>query len=200
MTDVLESLFGSKERARLLRFFIQNSQQAFSFSEIIEKNMLKSAKARNELLNLLKIKFISKRTKKGKALYQLNPNFNFYPELKDLVTKANTYPQCKSLARLPKVGNMKLIAVSGVFTNNPKSKADVILVGDSVSKAKLKNVIHSLEAEVGKEIDFTLMTVEEFKYRLNMLDKFILDFLEGPHKEIVNKIVGLRRFMERRKL
>jgi hypothetical protein len=57
----------------------------------------------------------------------------------------------------------------------------------------------SLESEIGKEISFVLMTMEEFKYRLNMLDKFILEFLEGPHEEIINKISGLKRFIAQRK-
>jgi len=32
-----------------------------------------------------------------------------------------------------------------------------------------------------------------------MLDKFILEFLEGPHEEIINKISGLKRFIANRK-
>ena len=57
----------------------------------------------------------------------------------------------------------------------------------------------SLEAEIGKEIDFVLMSGEEFKYRLNMLDKFILEFLEGPHEEIINKLTWLKHFIAKRK-
>jgi len=75
----------------------------------------------------------------------------------------------------------------------------MILVGDGISRARLKNLMNSLEAEIGKEVDFVLMTGEEFKYRLNMLDKFILEFFEGPHEEIINKITGLKRFIANRK-
>jgi len=92
-----------------------------------------------------------------------------------------------------------LAVISGIFINYEKSKADMVLVGDNVSKAKLKNLMSSLEAEIGKEIVFALMTMEEFKYRLNMLDKFILEFLEGPHEEVINKISGLRQFIAKRK-
>ena len=200
MSDTLESLFGSRERARLLRFFLQNPEQIFEFSEIAKKNMLKKAKTKSELLNLNKIKFIQKRVKQGKVSYQLNQNFNFYPELKNLITKANISPQCQSLAKIGKIGNMKLAVISGVFINYAKSKADMILVGDGISKAKLKNLMSGLEAEIGKEISFVLMTMDEFKYRLNMLDKFVLEFLEGPHEEIINKMPNLRRFIAQRKL
>ena len=200
MSEILESLFGTKERARLLRFFLQNPEQVFEVADIVKKNMLDTAKAKRELLNLANIKFVIKRTKKGNFSYELNQEFYFYPELKNLISKSNTSPSCKSLARVGKVGNIKLAVISGVFINYHKSKADMILVGDNISKARLNNLMQALEAEIGKEISFVLMTMDEFKYRLNMLDKFVLEFLEGPHEELINKITGLRQFIAKRKM
>lgn len=199
MSEILEQLFGSRERARLLRFFLQNPEQQYEFADIIRKNMIKSSPTRHELMNLSNMKFVIKRSKKGKNYYELNQNFNFYPELKNLIAKSNVYPQCKSLGRISGLGSVKLAVISGVFISYPKSKADMIIVGDGISKAKLKNLMNSLEAEIGKEINFVLMTMDEFKYRLNMLDKFVLEFLEGPHEEIINKITGLKQLIAKRK-
>ncbi|HAI73886.1 MAG TPA: hypothetical protein DCS28_00220 [Candidatus Moranbacteria bacterium] len=199
MSEILENLFGSKERARLLRFFLQNQETPYDLGEIARRNMLNLAKIRREIEMLNRIKFILRSAQKGKNFYRLNQDFDFYPELKNLIAKSNTSPQCKSLSKISKIGNIKLAAVSGVFINYHKSKADMIIVGDDVSKAKLKNLMNSLEAEIGKEISFALMTSEEFKYRLNMLDKFILEFLEGPNEEIINKIIGLKQFIAKRK-
>ena len=195
MSETLEQLFGSKEKMRLIRFFLLNPEGDFDVKEIVKRNMLNVNATRRELANLLKIKFISKHLRKGRAYFAFNPNFTFYPELKNLITKANIYPQSSSLARLKNIGNIRFAAISGAFINYPKSKADMILVGDGVSRGKLRNLMNSLEAEIGKEIDFVLMTSEEFKYRLNMLDKFILEFLEGPHEELVNKIPHLHQLI-----
>lgn len=199
MSEILETLLGSRERARILRFFLQNPDQWYEFSEVVKRNMLRNGSVRGELASLSVMKFIRKSTKKGKVSYQLNQNFDFYPELKNLIAKSNVYPQCKSLGNISKIGNVKLAVISGVFLSYHKSKADMILVGDGISKAKLKNLMSKLEAEIGKEINFVLMTADEFKYRLNMLDKFILEFLEGPHEEVINKISGLKQFMAKRK-
>jgi len=199
MSEILENLFGSKEKTRMLRFFLQNPEQEYEMKEIVKRNMLNAKKTRRELENLIKIKFVLRRTRKGKNFFILNQAFIFYPELKNLVAKDNLYPQSKSLAKIKDIGNIKLAAISGAFINYHKSKADMILVGDDISRAKLKNLMSNLEAEIGKEVDFVLMNGEEFKYRLNMLDKFILEFLEGPHEEIVNKISGLRQFIAKRK-
>jgi len=198
MSEVLESLFGSRERASLLRFFLQNPDQEYTYAEIVRRNMLRGS-VKGEVEKLKKIKFISRHVHKGKISYVLNQDFSFYPELKNLISKSNIYPQCKSLANVGKIGNIKLAAISGVFINYQKGKADMIIVGDDIRRAKLKNLMSSLEAEIWKEIDFVLMSGEEFKYRLNMLDKFILEFLEGPHEELVNKIPGLKHFIAKRK-
>lgn len=199
MSEILENLFGGRAKTRILRFFLQNPEQEYDLSEISRRNMLKAPLIRKELENLSRIKFLIKRSRKGKFSYVLNQEFVFYPELKNLVAKDNVHPQSQSLNKIKSIGNIKLAAISGAFINYHKGKADMILVGDDISRARLKNLMSNLEAEIGKEIDFVLMSGEEFKYRLNMLDKFILEFLEGPHEEIINKITGLKRFIATRK-
>lgn len=199
MSETLEILFGSREKTRILRFFLQNPDQEYQAGDVIRRNMVNAVSARRELDVLKKIKFISQKTRKGKKYYTLNQDFVFYPELKNLISKANLHPQSNSLDKIKNLGNVKLAAISGAFINYNKSKADMIIVGDAISRARLKNLMNSLEAEIGKEVDFVLMSGDEFKYRLNMLDKFILEFLEGPHEEIINKIPGLKRFIANRK-
>lgn len=199
MSDVLEAILGSKEKMRLLRFFLQNPEHEYAAEDIAQRNMLVARKMRKELNNLVRIKFVLTKKKKSKIQYTLNQNFIFYPELKNLIAKDNLFPQSRSLDKIKNLGNVKLAVISGAFINYHKSKADMILVIDEVNRSKLKKLMNNLEAEIGKEVDFALMNNEEFKYRLNMLDKFILDFLEGPHEEIINKISGLKRFILSRK-
>lgn len=199
MSDVLEAILGSKEKMRLMRFFLQNPEHEYAADDIAQRNMLLARKMRKELNSLVKIKFVLTKKKKGKVQYTLNQGFIFYPELKNLIAKDNLFPQSKSLDKVKTLGNVKLAVISGAFINYHKSKADMILVIDEVNRSKLKSLMNNLEAEIGKEVDFVLMNNEEFKYRLNMLDKFILEFLEGPHEEIINKIPGLKRFILSRK-
>lgn len=195
MSEILETLFGSKTRARLLRFFLLNQDGEYTIAEIAKRNMVALPQVRKELNELKKIKFIEEKAKKNEKKYLIDPEFYFLQELGGLIAKSNASPQCRSLARVKNIGEVKLLLVSGVFLNHPKSKADMILVANNVSRGKLKNVMQSLEAEIGREISFVLMNNEEFKYRLDMLDRFILDFLEGPHEEVINKITGLKRFI-----
>ncbi|GBE16796.1 hypothetical protein BMS3Abin15_00620 [bacterium BMS3Abin15] len=195
MSEILESLFGSKARARILRFFLLNAGEEYQPAEVAKKNMLKKQETRREINNFKKIKFVVERIKKGKKFYTVNTEFSFYPELRNLIVKSNVYPQCKSLGKVKDIGIVKLAVVSGVFLNYSRSKADMILVANNVSRSKLKNLMNSLEAEIGKEINYVLMNSEELKYRLNMTDRFLLEFLRGPHDEIINKVSGLKNLI-----
>ena len=199
MSELLDSLFGGKAKTRILRFFLLNSDKEYSIAEIASKNMLATSSVRKEINELKKIKFVSEKTKKGTKCYVLDGEFHYYKELKTLFAKATSSPQCKSLEKIKNIGDVKLALVSGIFLNNPKSKADMVLVVNNVSRAKLKSLMSSLEAEIGKEISFVLMNSEEFKYRLDMLDRFLLDFVEGEYTELIDKIPGLKRFIVGRK-
>ncbi len=195
MAEILEFLFGSKTKARLLRFFLMNPEQEFKTADISVKNIIKISQARSALNEFKKNRFILERKKGGVKYYILNQKFPFLVELKGLFIKSNIYPQCSSLDRIKTIGDVKLALISGIFLNYAKSKADMVLVVNNVSRSKLKNLMSNIEAEVGKEISYVLMSSEEFKYRLDMLDRFLLDFLESPHDELVNKIPRLKPFI-----
>jgi len=195
MSEILDTLFGSKAKTRTLRFFLLNPEGEYTTAEIAQKNMLAVAQVRKELNLLKKIKFVVEKSKKNQKYFILNKNFHFYPELKSLIAKSNIYPQCRSLGKIKSVGDVKLALISGIFINHVKSKVDMILVINNASRGKLKNVMNNLEAEVGREVSFVLMNSDEFKYRLDMLDRFLMEFLEGPYDEIVNKVPGLKRFV-----
>lgn len=195
MAEILEFLFGSKTKARLLRFFLMNPEQEFKTADISVKNIIKISQARSALNEFKKNRFILERKKGGVKYYILNQKFPFLVELKGLFIKSNIYPQCSSLDKIKTIGDVKLALISGVFLNYAKSKADMVLVVNNVSRSKLKNLMSNIEAEVGKEISYVLMSSEEFKYRLDMLDRFLLDFLESPHDELVNKIPRLKPFI-----
>lgn len=199
MSEIFSQLFDSRTRARLIKFFMLNDKQAYSIKELVKKNKLTSSQISSELVRMERIKMIDLRSKKGVKYFQTNRDFIFYPELKSLVVKSNTLPECRSLSKLKDLGKIKLALISGVFLNYPKGQADLLIVGDELSRAKVNHLLENLEAEVGKEINYSLMSSEEFKYRTDMLDKFIMDFLEGPYEEIFCKISNLKEIANRRK-
>ena len=192
---LFDTLFGSKARARLIRFFVLNPGVEFTTADVAEKILVPKTDVSRELLKLTKMKFVFERSRKGRRVFIVNEAFPFYTELKSLVSKLNVHAQSQVFRKLKIVGEVKLILISGLFLNYPKSKVDMILVVNNINRTKLKHAIAHLEAEVGKEIRFVLMNSEELHYRLNMLDRFFIEFLEGPYEEVANKVPELKRFI-----
>lgn len=192
---LFDSLFGSKARSRLIRFFLLNPGAEFTTSEVSEKTLIPRGEASRELVRLTKMRLVIEHTRKGKKSFSVNEDFPFYTELKSLVSKLNVHAQSQIFRKLKIVGEVKLVLISGLFLNYPKSKVDMIMVVNNVNRTKLKHAIAHLEAEVGKEIRFVLMNMEELHYRLNMLDRFFIEFLEAPYEEVANKVPELKRFI-----
>lgn len=192
---LFDTLFGSKARARLLRFFVLNPGNEYSVADVSEKTLIARTDVSRELTRLAKMKFVFEKSRKGKKVFTVNENFPFFIELKSLVSKLNVHAQSQVFRKLKVVGEVKLLLISGLFINYPKAKADMVLVVNNINRTKLRHAINHLEAEVGKEIRFVLMSGEELHYRLNMLDRFFIEFLEGPYEEVTNKVPELKRFI-----
>ena len=192
---LFDTLFGSKARSRIIRLFILNPELEFGTRTVVDKTFIPKNEVSRELTRLTKMKFVIERSRKGRKCFVANQEFPFYTELKSLISKLNVHAQSQVFRKLKIIGEVKLILISGLFLNYPKSKVDMILVVNNVNRTKLKHAIAHLEAEVGKEIRFVLINSEELHYRLNMLDRFFIEFLEGPHEEVTNKVPELKRFI-----
>jgi predicted nucleotidyltransferase len=195
MPEILESLFGSKSRSRLLRFFVLNPGKEITMKNLKTQMNTDGRRVRADINVLLRIEFITQTTRKGEKYFTLNESFPYYIELRNLFVKANTYPQCKELKKINDIGRVKLILVSGIFLNYDKSRVDVLIVCDDMSRTKLAKAIGMIESEVGKEVRYMTMTSEELTYRLDMMDRFLIDVLSAPHDIIVNKIPKLQKFI-----
>lgn len=193
MKNDLELLFGCRSRWRIIKFFLLNENSAMTAKELNIKNKLGSGESALILSQFLKARFLFVKIKNKQKYFYLNPRYPFFKELKNLVIKSNIYPQCDSLIKIEKLGDIKLAVISGSFINFPRAKTDLLIVGELISKAKLKHLLENLEAELGREVNYSLMNFQEFKYRVNMFDKFILEIFEEAHEIVVNKIPNLTK-------
>lgn len=179
----LEALFESKVKLRLLKLFLYNPEERFLASEIPKRTQVDWRSVQRELKLLKKVKFL----KKINLYYWLNPKFEFYSELKNLILKSTPASIDKIIDGIKKLGRVKLAIISGILLNCENCRADLLIVGE-INRKKFEKFLASLEAEVGKEINYAIMNTEEFNYRHNMFDRFIRSILEGPHKKIINKL------------
>ncbi len=195
MPEILENIFKSKYQLRLMRFFVLNPEKTASTSELRDKLQIDGRTILSEMRVLFKIGFVKQVTRKKQKYYTFNETFPYFTEFQNLFIKANTYPQCKELASLKKIGRVKLIIIGGIFVNYTKARLDVLIVCDDMSRTKLKNSISVIEAEIGKEVRYMAISSDEFNYRLDMMDRFIIELLSSPHDILLNKVPKLKGFI-----
>ena len=131
------------------------------------------------------------KNKTSHPVYVLNTEFGSFNELRDLVLKSMPAEKKDMIARINRLGKIRLAVISGVFINKDNMDplvADLLIVGDYIENRKLKSFLKSLEAEVGKEIKYSVMEKEEFQYRLSMFDRFIRVLLDGQHEKLINRL------------
>lgn len=201
MADPLSILFGSTARVKLLRFFLFNPSKEFTFDEISRRARLVRRTARTEMSALEKADVITKRmiyvpidgkTKKMKVLgYALNKNFQELQALQTFLFETAPIDGKNLLTHLRKAGALDFVAVAGVFVRDFEQQLDVLIAMKKISQAKIETAIRALEAEIGMEIRFAVMTDDDLLYRVGMNDKLTRELFDYKHQVLVDRI-GVR--------
>ena len=188
MTKELEVLFNSKIRPKILKFLFQNEGNDSGAFDIAKKIQVLPRIARGELEKLTKIKIVEKKARNGKIFYFLSDGFPFLSELKSFILKASPLSLLELNNIFKNAKGFKLVVVSGIFLQEKKSPIDLLMVGGKINNSKVSAMVKKIESDVGKEIRWSLMTIEEFGYRSEMHDRFLKEVFERPHKTIIDKL------------
>ena len=201
--EILGKLFGSEARVRLLRLFFMNPTADFDVKEISRKTKTTLIVARRELslfqnLGIIKkrriVKEVSNKNKKKLSRKKkidgwcFDETFHYKEQLKGLLISTDLVKKNGILKRFQNAGKIKLLIISGVFIRNDLSRIDILIVGDTLKRGVIENILRTLEAEAGKELRYAVLDTPEFLYRLDVYDKFVRDILDYPHEVIIDKI------------
>lgn len=136
------------------------------------------------------IKAELKNRKKLHKAYQVNTNFFLYQELKMLFLKSRLLLEEVLAKKIQKIGHVRLLILTGFFTNLSYTQTDLLIVG-RVNRKKLKNLIKRFEKDLGRSINYTVMSTQEFKYRHDLTDQFLFNILENRKVVVVDRMKGL---------
>src|SRR5690349_8829602 len=87
---MIEQLFGSKTRVKLLQLFYGNPNRSFYVREITRKIDEQINSVRRELANLLSIGIIASDTTNHRLYYEVNQEYEFYKPLKTIFGQNNS--------------------------------------------------------------------------------------------------------------
>ena len=185
--NILEKLFGSPARVRLMRVFYLNPDKSLTLKEVSKMAKLSSRAVSKESKFLLSIGFLKRGSKKSFAVSEVFP---FFLALRNLIVTTSPASRENLLSFFKKNKKIKLVAIGGVFLDSAprESNLDLLIVGNGLKRGVVEKFVKKLESEVGKEINWSFLSLTEFNDRIAMRDKFLRDFFDSKNEFIINKI------------
>lgn len=192
---MIEQLFGSKTRVKLLQMFYSNPNRSFYVREITRKIDEQINSVRRELSNLLSIGIITSETTNNRLYYEVNQKFEYYAPLAQIfgevavgtaIAAADDEHVDYVPVDLKALGHIELALLTGQFTRDERSGIDFMVVGD-INQTQLSKYVTELEAKEGKEVRYVSMSKKEFLYRQQINDRFLSKVLDSKKQIIFDK-------------
>jgi hypothetical protein len=205
---MVEQLFGSKTRVKLLQLFFSNPNRSFYVREITRKIDEQINSVRRELSNLLSIGIITSDANNNRLYYEVNQEYEYYQPLAMIfggikvpasskatkkgepaeeaeVKATEVVPEHPLAKAVRSTGRVDLAVLTGQFTRDETAGIDVLIVGD-VNAAKIDKFIAELEEAEKKELRYTVMPLDTYQYRIQINDRFIGSVLGAKKQVIIN--------------
>ena len=195
---MIDQLFGSKTRVKLLQLFYSNPNRSFYVREITRKIDEQINSVRRELSNLLSIGIITSETNNNKLYYEVNQKFTHYQPLSAIFGNRPFAPATEKeplisddsgeddmVKQLKSVGKVDLAILTGQFTRDEVPGIDFLVVGD-INSVQIKKFVEEFEKQEGKDIRYVVMPTREYSYRLQIKDRFISQLLTAKKQILIN--------------
>ena len=195
---MLEQLFGSKTRVKLLRILFRSPEKSYYVRELTRVLDSQINAVRREIEQLTSIGLLlevmekqspEEEIKAGSTLrkyYRLNKNCLIFPELQALLLKEQLAGEEDFVKELKnKSGGVEFMLLSGRFTHDDRAPSDLLLVGD-IKEKNVARLVVEYEKDFGISIRYTIMTKQEFFDRRYVMDKFIFSLFEANHVKVIN--------------
>lgn len=184
---MLEQLFSSRTRVKLLRLFINHPDEAFFTRELARKIGGHLNAVRRELDNLADIGLVESEGTRTKKYYRVNHAFPLLLELKQLFFKAQIFHRRSAMQRITQLARVQLVLLTGYFSGQTNTLTDILIVGQP-QRTKLKRLIGEVQKEIDYPISFTVMPKAEYAYRQDLTDRFLINILDHPHTILIDKL------------
>ncbi len=183
---MLEQIFSSIARTKILKFFCIHNQEKFFVRELARRLSVQLNSTRRELENLEKFGFLKSEVDKGKKYYFTSNTFGLLTEIKNLVFKSLAIEEMRIASKMSKVPGISLLIFTGALTKT-KSETDVLIVG-KVNKQQFDKYLKKIADGLMEPLRYTFLSKADYLYRLEIVDKFIYDIWAGEKIVVVDKL------------
>lgn len=183
---MFSDLITSRSRVKLLDVFLSNPTEMFHVRELVRRTGDEINAVRRELAYLEKKGILSREPRANRVYYYLSKNYEFYFDLLRIGSKTIGLGE-GIIKNKVKLGRIKYAMFSGKFARRlPKGPEDVdLLIVGQIVLPEIALLVREEEKRLDTEINYTVMTEEEFEFRKNKRDPFILAILNGSRVMLV---------------
>lgn len=184
---MIDALFGSKTRVKLLHLFLNNPGKAFYVREITRLIGEQINSVRRELSNMLEVGIITSKSTDNKLYYEVHQRYEFYVPLRSIFADQKGEVKAKGIKddsgwqdAVKSLTGVRVAVIAGALVEGSASGVDLLLVGN-IPDRQLTSAVSSIEVAVGRELAYSVLSYDEFYYRLSVRDRFINDVLTNKH-------------------
>lgn len=192
----MQDLIISRVRIKMLELFFTNQRELFYVRDITRKIHEEINAVRRELERMSGAGVLKSEERGNRLYYYLNQKYLFFQELEQMVAK--TTGLGKTIRKLhSKLGTLEFVMFSGRFVRGlpvAQNQLDVLVIGDVVLQ-ELADVIKAEEQRIGREINYAVFSLDEFEFRKQRRDPFIMDVLYDSRVMIIG---SQESFVERK--
>ncbi|OQA83395.1 MAG: hypothetical protein BWY29_00252 [Microgenomates group bacterium ADurb.Bin238] len=176
----------SRVRVKMIQTFLSHPGEMFYVRQLTRETKEEINAVRRELQRMEKSGMLKSEHRGNRLYYFFKPSYLFYQELLSLVAKTTGLGKA-IIKNRQKLGQIKFAMFSGKYVRGlPRSNDDVeLLIVGQVILPQLAILIRENEAKTGQEINYTVMTEDELKFRKNRRDPFILQVLSNSRVMLV---------------
>jgi len=178
---MLRTIITSKTRRRILELYFHNPKNQYYLRKIVRITGQEVNAVKRELDILSNGKILQKEPRQNKVFYTLNKSYRFYDDFLRLFTKTSELAALL-YEKSSKIGKIKFAVVSTAFPKKDEIQEDeiyLLLVGVIVPP-EIVTIMKKAEKSFGREINYTIMTTEEFSFRKKNNDPLFGSFLNSP--------------------
>ncbi len=183
----LSDLITSKVRIKILELFFSNLKEIYHVRGIVREISEEINAVRRELEKLEKDGVLRKEPRGNRIYYSVRSEHPFYGDLISMVSKTTGLGK-NLIENRNKIGKVSFIMFSGKFARmkdrRREDDVDILIVGEVVLP-ELASLIRVEESKRAKEINYTVMSREEFDFRKKRRDPFLLGILSGSRAMII---------------
>jgi hypothetical protein len=184
---LLEDIIISRVRVKMLQLFLSHPGTIFHVRDIVRKIGEEINAVRRELAHMEKAGMVSKEPRANRLFYTFRKEYPLYYELLELVGKTSGLG-FDILKHKTKLGKLKFVMMSGRYLRGRERKSptdvDMLIVG-SVVLAELGQLVKAEEVRRERELNYTVMSEEEFAFRKRRRDPFVISILSGSRVMII---------------